>query len=94
MLPGGAAVVGAVESGAVFDVVADDVHALALGVHGDRHSHAALEGRNFDLGPGLALVGGLEDLRRLGLWLSAVVAGPPRPPPVPCVAASITLGSS
>ena len=35
VLPGGAAVVGAVKSRAAFNVVADDVHAPTVGVHGD-----------------------------------------------------------
>src|SRR6185437_12848672 len=75
VLPGGAAVVGAVKSRTVFDVVADDVHALALGVHRDRHCNAAFEGRNLNLGPRPALVGGFVDHGRLGFGLSAAVAG-------------------
>src|SRR6185437_5821421 len=66
VFPVGAAVVGAEEAGAVLDVGADDVHALAVGVHGDGYGDAALEARDFDLGPGLAFVGGLEALRGLG----------------------------
>src|SRR6185437_8422839 len=66
VFPVGAAVVGAEESRAVFDVGTNDVHALAVGVHGDGYGDAALEARDFDLGPGLAFVGGLEALRGLG----------------------------
>ena len=66
MLPGGAAVVGAVKARAVFDIVADDVHAQTLCVHGHGYRDTALKRRNLDLTPGLAFVGGLVDLGRLG----------------------------
>ena len=65
VLPGGATIVGAVKSRALFNGIADDVHALALGVHGDGDRNAAREGRNLDLGPGLALIRGLEHQGRL-----------------------------
>src|SRR5580698_514479 len=68
--PGGAAIVRAVESRAVFDVGADDVHALTLGVHGDGERNAAFIGRDLNLGPRLAFIGGFEGQRRLapGSW--------------------------
>ena len=65
VLPGGTGVVGSVKPGAIGYVVAHDIHALGLGVHGDRQSDAALERRNTDLGPGQALICRFEDLCRL-----------------------------
>src|SRR5580658_5730247 len=53
VLPGGATIIGAVKSRATVYRIADDVHALALSVHGDGERNAAREGRNLDSGPGL-----------------------------------------
>ena len=73
VLPGRARVVRAVQARAVFDVVADDIHALAIGVHGNGHCNAARKRRNLDFIPGLALVGGFEELCRFGLGTRAAV---------------------
>ena len=44
-------------------------------MHGDRHRNAAFKGRNLDLGPRLAFVGGFEAQRWLALGPGSTLAG-------------------